>query len=154
MTRANVGPSHLRELLGLDAELQDELLERLAVDCWSVRKLKAEVRRLGRAARKRGSDPECVRHLRALRSMIDAQGLLSQVERLGGVEALEAERLLFAARALSQQAHTLAWHLSAIVARARSVAPDDFEPPHSPRLSTVLLRSGGQSEATGTGLRS
>jgi hypothetical protein len=45
-----VGPCHLREIIGLDADVQDRLLAQTAKLGWSVRRLHDEVCKLKRAA--------------------------------------------------------------------------------------------------------
>jgi hypothetical protein len=126
----NLGPSHVRELLGLRSDLQDHFLDQVAEQGWSVQRLREEVSRLGSTGptrlAKRREAPPFARCLRQLRHGIEARALLEGAEHADLIAPDEAEELLGVARQLCVQAETIVGRLSESLAKRQNVT---LEPP-------------------------
>jgi hypothetical protein len=115
----NLGPSHVRELLGLQSEVQDRLLDRANDQRWSVQKVRDEVSRVQRLTAKGSARkpalPPFAQHLCRMRRAVAAQALLDGIEHVDGLDPRLAEALLDTARRLWAQAETIAHRLDAHV---------------------------------------
>jgi hypothetical protein len=112
----NLGPSHVRELLGLESNVQDRLLDQANERGWSVEQVRERVSHLqpndlNRLVNKR-PPPSFVRYLRRLRRAVDGRALLETVEHLDQLDSEQAEELLATVRRLCSQAETVARHLA------------------------------------------
>jgi hypothetical protein len=121
----NVSPSHLQEIISLEAPLQDDLLAQVEREKWSTQKLREEVARrrpkdLRRPGRPRS--PAFSRYLRGLKTDLGGRILLTDTDELSNLELGEAIDLLETARSLVEQAGTIAELLADHVQRLETEA--------------------------------
>jgi hypothetical protein len=110
----NLTSSHVRELLKLPSEQQDQLIDRTCRDEWSVERLRREIERLRGAEPKalgRRQAPRFATFLRTLAREIRQSVLLQEVDRIAGLANDETEELLRTARALRDQSQLIIEHL-------------------------------------------
>jgi hypothetical protein len=110
-----VGPCHLREIIRLDADTQDDLLAQTVQNEWSVRRLHNEICEIKKAGTSGASGSTGVAFadlLQTWRAAVEARGLLQDVDRVDRLDPAEAAVLLETAKRLAQQAETLVRHLA------------------------------------------
>jgi hypothetical protein len=128
----SVGPCHLREIIGLDATVQDKLLAETVEQEWSVCRLHDEVRQLRKATASGATDLTRLTFadlLQTWRPDVEARGLLQDIDRVDRLEPAKAAELLETAKHLAQQTETLIRHLAR---RASGRPPSETEATVSP----------------------
>jgi hypothetical protein len=125
----NLTSSHVRELLKLPSEQQDQLIDQTSRDEWSVQRLRREIEQLlGAEPRVFGNRqaPRFAKFLRTLGREVKQAVLLQEVDQIEGLTNDETEELLRTARALRDQSEMVMEYLSRhLVALAR--APGELE---------------------------
>ncbi len=111
----NIGLSHFQELVGLEPTLQDHLIACASQECWTVRRLRAEVRLLTttrQTAQGRPRVPSFVRCLRGMRNSLNERQLLADIDEVERLKRVEVEDLLVTARRLCEQAEIVVRQLA------------------------------------------
>jgi hypothetical protein len=140
---ANVGPTHVRQLLSLSSEVQDRLIDQAAEHDWSVQRLQQEIRCLQSPDPKRFETkrdlPLFARYVRRLRRGIDTRALLQGTEHVDQLTPKEAEELLETVRRLCKQAETVARYLAENLAKRTHAdgAPREFARPTAHQSGVV-----------------
>jgi hypothetical protein len=92
----HVGPSHVRELLGLSSDMQDRLIDKAADQKWSVRRLRQEVGCLALPSPPTPGEKRASRALarRLRRLKRDTRAVLRAVGQVDALEFRQAEEFL------------------------------------------------------------
>jgi hypothetical protein len=137
-----MGPSHLQEVLRFDAARQDELIEQVERERWSVQRLRDEIAHLP-ARKATGGRPRkhaFVRRLMQIAQVVERRELVVSTEALTSLDRKETAALLATAQRLCHQAEAAARVLSrhlATLKRGHEELPQDPRSSSGVRLSRV-----------------